>query len=294
MTGAGLQNAQQQIGGTNSNQYVVSFTLVGNAESQNFATFTGSHIGQPMAIVLDGQVLSAPTIQAALTTGGQITGNFTQKQAQDLALQLQYGALPVPLHVESISTVGASLGQESIQASLLAGVVGVLVVLLFMLVVYRVPGITADLALLLFTAINFALYKFIPVTITLPALVGFLISVGAAVDGNILIFERVREELRSGRTLEKAIDLGFARAWPSIRDSNISTIIVGLIVYFFGAQFGAGEVRGFAVTLILGLVTNLFTAIIVTRTFLNVLLIVGGQRVRRANLFGSAPVVKEE
>lgn len=234
MTGAGLQDATAGLVGQTASEWGVNFTLAGNEESQRFATHTSTHIGQPMAIVLDGQVLSAPVIQAALTTGGQITGNFTQQRAQELALQLRYGALPVPLHVESIEQVGASLGAESVQASVRAGILGVLVVGIFMLVYYRIPGLVADLALLLFAAINFALYKFIPVTLTLPAIVGFLISVGAAVDGNILIFERVREELRAGRSLDKAIQLGFTRAWPSIRDSNISTIIVALIVYFFG------------------------------------------------------------
>lgn len=294
MTGAGLQDATAGLVGQNASQYGVNFTLVGNDESQRFATFTSTHLQQPMAIVLDGQVLSAPIIQAALTTGGQITGNFTQQRAQELALQLRYGALPVPLRVESIEQVGASLGAESVQASVRAGILGVLVVGLFMLVYYRIPGLVADLALLLFAAINFALYKFIPVTLTLPAIVGFLISVGAAVDGNILIFERIREELRAGRSLDKAIQLGFSRAWPSIRDSNISTIIVALIVYFFGGQFGASAVRGFSVTLILGLITNLFTAVIVTHTFLNVLLSVGGDAVRRINLFRVTASTTEE
>jgi protein-export membrane protein SecD len=151
----------------------------------------------------------------------------------------------------------------------------------------------ADIALLLFAAINFALYKFIPVTLTLPALVGFLISVGAAVDGNILIFERVKEELRSGKPLDKAIEAGFQRAWPSIRDSNISTIIVGLIVYFFGGQFGASAVRGFAVTLILGLLTNLFTAVIVTHTLLQLLMNLTGDRLQQTNLFGKLGKAKE-
>jgi protein-export membrane protein SecD len=294
MTGAGLQDATAGLVGQTASEWGVNFTLAGNEESQRFATHTSTHIGQPMAIVLDGQVLSAPVIQAALTTGGQITGNFTQQRAQELALQLRYGALPVPLHVESIEQVGASLGAESVQASVRAGILGVLVVGIFMLVYYRIPGLVADLALLLFAAINFALYKFIPVTLTLPAIVGFLISVGAAVDGNILIFERVREELRAGRSLDKAIQLGFTRAWPSIRDSNISTIIVALIVYFFGGQFGASAVRGFSVTLILGLITNLFTAVIVTHTFLNVLLSVGGDAVRRFNLFRVTPGTTEE
>ncbi len=293
MTGAGLASADAGIGGQASNQYVVNFTLASNDEAQRFGTHTASHIGQPLAIVLDGQLLSAPVIQAALTTGGQITGNFTREKAQELALQLRYGALPVSLRVESYAEVGPTLGQESIVASVRAGVIGVVIVLLFMLAYYRLPGLAADLALLLFAAINFALYKFIPVTLTLPALVGFLISVGAAVDGNILIFERIKEELRSGRPLDKAIGLGFARAWPSIRDSNISTIIIALIVYFFGGQFGAGAVRGFAVTLILGLVTNLFTAVIVTHTFLNVMMILGGETIRRINLFGTAEKAKE-
>ncbi len=287
MTGAGLQNAEARIGGQTASEYVVSFSLIGNEESQRFATHTASNIGKPLAIVLDGQVLSAPVIQAALTTGGEIIGNFTRERALELALQLRYGALPVSLRVESIEEVGPSLGAESIQASIQAGIVGVLVVLLFMMAYYRLPGVAADLALLLFVAINFALYKFIPVTLTLPAIIGFLISVGAAVDGNILIFERIKEELRAGRSLDKAIDLGFSRAWPSIRDSNISTIIIALIVYFFGGQFGAGAVRGFAVTLILGLVTNLFTAVVVTRTFMNVMLILGGDNIRRINLFGA-------
>jgi preprotein translocase subunit SecD len=294
MTGAGLQDATAGLVGQNASEWGVNFTLVGNEESQRFATHTSTHIGQPMAIVLDGQVLSAPIIQAALTTGGQITGNFTQQRAQELALQLRYGALPIPLHVESIEQVGASLGAESVQASVRAGILGVLVVGIFMLVYYRLPGFVADLALLLFAAINFALYKFIPVTLTLPAIVGFLISVGAAVDGNILIFERVREELRAGRSLDKAIQLGFTRAWPSIRDSNISTIIVALIVYFFGGQFGASAVRGFSVTLILGLITNLFTAVIVTHTLLNVLISIGGDAIRRINLFRVTASTTEE
>lgn len=281
MTGGGLQDATPQIGGSAQNQWVVSFTLRDNEEGRKFGPFTATHIQQPMAIVLDGQILSAPVIQARLDTGGQITGNFTQQQAKDLGLQLRYGALPVPLHVESTEQVGASLGAESVAATGRAGVLGVLVVLIYMIITYRVPGVMAALALLLFAAINFAIYKFIPVTLTLPAITGFLISIGTAVDGNILIFERVKEELRYGRSLDKAVETGFARAWPSIRDSNISTLMIGLILYFFGGQFGAGSVRGFAITLILGLLINLFTAVIVTRTLLNVVLAVAGDAMRR-------------
>src|SRR5258708_4576449 len=208
MTGAGLQTADAGPGGTGNTQWVVNFTLAGNDESTRFGTHTATHIGQQLSILFDGQVLSAPTIQAALTSGGQITGNFTQPAAQALALQLRYGALPVSLHVDSTPQVGASLGAESIQASVRAGLIGVLVVLIFMLVYYRLPGGVADIALLLFAAINFALYKFIPITLTLPAMIGFLISVGTAVDRNIMIFERIKDVLRAARPLIKVILLG--------------------------------------------------------------------------------------
>ena len=280
MDGSGLQSASAQIGGSANNQWVISFTIAGNDEGNKFGPFTASHIQQPMAIVLDGQILSAPVIQAALTTGGQITGNFTQQQASDLALQLQYGALPISLHVESTEQVGASLGADSVAATGRAGILGVAIVLVFMLVSYRVPGLTAAIALLLFAVVNFALYKVLNVTLTLPALTGFLISIGTAVDGNILIFERLKEELRLERPLNKAIQVGFERAWPSIRDSNISTFMIGLVLFFFGGSFGAGSVRGFAITLMLGLVLNIFTAVVVTRTLLNVVLAVAGETMR--------------
>ncbi|MBZ0294470.1 MAG: SecD/SecF family protein translocase subunit, partial [Anaerolineae bacterium] len=216
-------------------------------------------------------VLSAPTIQAELTTGGVITGSFTEDEARTLALQLRSGALPIPLSVESTEQVGASLGQESINRSIRAGIIGVVTVLTFMLVYYRVPGIAADLALAVFIVLNMAVFKIIPVTLTLPAITGFLISIGTAVDGNILIFERIKEELRSGKDLNSALGMGFNRAWTSIRDSNLSTIIICGILFLFGQTPGASVVSGFAVTLALGLIINLFTAVIVTRTFLYIL-----------------------
>ena len=233
-----------------------------------FGPFTAERIGQPLAIVLDGMVLSAPTIQAQLTDGGVISGGFTEDEAKQLAVQLRSGALQIPLRVESAETVGATLGQESVSRSIRAGSVGVIVVLAFMLIYYRVPGIAAALALVVFIVLNAAAFKLIPVTITLPAITGFLISIGTAVDGNILIFERLKEELRDGAELEKALDAGFDRAWTSIRDSNLSTIIICGVLFLFGQTPGASIVSGFAVTLALGLVINLFTAVIVTRTFL--------------------------
>ncbi len=214
-----------------------------------FGPFTGAHVGEPLAIVLDGVVLSAPRINSRLDTGGVIQGNFTQHEAQQLALQLRSGALPIPLRVESAETVGATLGQESVNLSIRAGVLGVIVVLLFMLVYYRVPGIAADLALLIFIVLNMALFKLIPVTLTFPAIIGFMISIGTAVDGNILIFERIKEELRNGSTLDVAIDDGFKRAWKSIRDSNFSTILISGILFLFGQTPGASIVAGFAITL---------------------------------------------
>jgi protein-export membrane protein SecD len=273
MTGAGLAAASASFGQTSqvgAGQWFIEFAIKPEF-IETFATFTGSRIGEPMAIVLDGEVLSAPIIQSQLSDGGIITGQFDQETAERLALQLRSGALPIPLRVVSAEEVGATLGQESVALSIRAGVIGVLVVLTFMLVYYRVPGIAADLALVVFIVLNLAIFKLIPITLTLPAITGFLISIGTAVDGNILIFERIKEELRRGKPLEEALTQGFNRAWVSIRDSNLSTIIICGILFTFGQTPGASIVSGFAVTLALGLILNLFTAIVVTRTFLYLL-----------------------
>jgi protein-export membrane protein SecD len=273
ITGADLQAAaaQYQAGPSSpQGQWHIQFELKPDA-SERFGSFTGSHIGEPMAIVLDGVVISAPRIDAQLTTGGVITGNFTEEEAKQLALQLRSGALPIPLRVESVERVGATLGQESVRLSIEAGIIGVIAVLVFMLTYYRVPGIAADLALLIFVIINLAIFKLAPITLTLPGITGFLISIGTAVDGNILIFERIKEELRGGSDMDTALSRGFDRAWNSIRDSNLSTIIISGILFFFGQTPGASIVSGFAVTLAIGLIVNLFTAIIVTRTFLHLL-----------------------
>lgn len=282
MTGAGLKAAVAGFDQMSAGNWLIQFEL--NEEGGAvFGPFTANSIGQPMAIVLDGVVLSAPVIQAELTTGGVITGDFTEEEAQTLALQLRSGALPIPLSVESTAQVGATLGQESVELSIRAGVIGVVTVLLFMLVYYRLPGLAADLALLVFIVINLALFRLIPVTLTLPAITGFLIGIGTAVDGNILIFERIKEELRGGKGIDEALGAGFDRAWTSIRDSNLSTIIICIILFLFGQTPGASIVSGFAVTLALGLVLNLFTAVLVTRTFLQlfVALLRGSEQQRR-------------
>jgi len=269
MTGAGLEAAaavfSQQEGG-----WLIEFEL--NDEGGDvFGPYTRGAIGQPMAIVLDGQVLSAPTIQAELPTGGVITGNFTEEEANTLALQLRSGSLQIPLRVESTQQVGATLGQESVALSIQAGIIGTTVILLFMIIYYRALGVAAALALLVFISLNLTLYKLVPVTLTLPAIAGFIISIGTAVDGSILIFERIKEELRNGTPFDEALNEGFDRAWTSIRDSNLSTIIVCTILFFFGQTPGASIVSAFATTLFFGLVINLFTAVIVTKTFLSVI-----------------------
>jgi preprotein translocase subunit SecD len=218
-------------------------------------------------------VISAPVVNTPITDGaGIIQGKFTAEEANKLAIQLSYGALPVPVKVVESRTVGATLGEESVRKSLIAGIIGLSVVILFMALYYRLPGVLADLALIVYALLSLALFKLIPVTLTLPGIAGFILSIGMAVDANILIFERLKEELRAGRNLRQAIDLGWSRAWPSIRDSNTSSLITCAILYAFGSTFGASMVKGFSVTLALGILVSLFTAIIVTRTFLHTVL----------------------
>ena len=270
MTGADLSSVA--AGADTVGQPVVNFVLDANG-TKVFSDYTTSHIGQYLAIVLDDKVISSPVVRTAITNGqGQISGSFTVDSANALAIQLKYGALPIPLRVAQIETVGPSLGQDSLHRSLVAGAVGMSVVVLFMILYYRLPGVLADLALALYALTALSIFRVLPVTFTLPGIAGFVLSVGMAVDANILIFERLKEELRAGKTLRIAVDAGFSRAWPSIRDSNISTLITCAILYWFGGAFGASLVKGFALTLAIGVLVSMFTAIIVTRTFLHVVL----------------------
>jgi preprotein translocase subunit SecD len=271
MTGTALSGAQASRDST-TGEYYVSFQLTSEG-SKIFGDYTSSHVGGFLAIVLDKQVISAPRINSAILGGsGQITGSFTQAEANNLAVQLRYGSLPIPLRVAEINSVGPTLGQDSLRKSAIAGIVGLLVVAAFMAFYYRLPGLIADVALLSYAAITFALFKLIPVTLTLPGIAGFVLSIGVAVDANILIFERMKEELRAGRSLVHAIDLGFSRAWPSIRDSNLSTLITCAILFWFGNTFGASIVKGFALTLAIGVLVSLFTAITATRVYLHTVL----------------------
>ncbi|MBI4458411.1 protein translocase subunit SecD [Candidatus Uhrbacteria bacterium] len=237
-----------------------------------FAEITERNVGKPVAIFLDGQALSEPVVQEAIRDGAAvISGSFTIADAKLLVRRLNAGALPVPIQLESQQSVGASLGQDSLDASLKAGLIGFAAVALFMLLYYRLPGLIAILALLLYSSINLALYKTIPVTLTLSGIAGFILSVGMAVDANILIFERTKEELLRGRPLGSAIDEGFRRAWLSIRDSNFTTLISCAILFYTSTSL----IKGFAFTLALGVLMSMFSAITVSRTLLR---LVGGWR----------------
>ena len=259
--------ATAKSGITSVGQWIVDFTIRAAAQTP-FGEYTSSRIGQSMCIVLDHKVLSCPVIRANLSSGGQISGNFNNETSKNLALTLSYGSLPVPLKIETTRDVGATLGAESIRRSIIAGIIGLLVLLVFMMLYYRVPGVIAAASLLFFTLASLALFVLIPITLTLPGIAGFVLSIATAADANILVLERFKEELRSGRTIRASVEAAFQRAWPSIRDSNISTLLTCIILLFFGNTFGASAVRGFALNLILGILLSMFSAMFVTRTFM--------------------------
>lgn len=268
LTGDKLASA---TAGSNLGQFFVSFEMTPEG-ADLLQAHTSTHEGQHLTIVLDKRVISSPVIQDVLSDSGQITGQFTLEEAQTLALQLNYGSLPVPLRIEATRQIGATLGTQSVEFSVRAGAIGVLIVLLFMLIYYRLPGLLADIALIIYALLNFAFFKWIGVTLTLPAITGFLLSTGMAVDANILVFERMKEELRGGGDVREAIQDGFTRAWTSIRDSNIATLIICFILFIFGRNFGASTVQGFAITLAIGVLISMFTAVTVTRTFVRLVI----------------------
>ncbi|MBI2475161.1 protein translocase subunit SecD [Candidatus Uhrbacteria bacterium] len=233
--------------------------------SDLFGKLTEAHVGEPIAIFLDGGLISAPRVQQAIY-GGQavITSDFTVDEARLLAQDLNAGALPVPINLVSQQTVGPTLGAVSLAKSINAGLIGLILVGLFMLVFYRLPGLIATLALLFFAVINLAAYRFFDVTITLAGIAGFVLSIGMAVDANVLIFERLKEELHSGRDFGSATDEAFTRAWTSIRDGNLTTLIAAAVLYWFSSSF----IRGFALTLAIGVILSMFSAIMVSRVYL--------------------------
>jgi len=261
-------------------QWVVDFGFKGDAATR-FSDWTGEHIDDFFAIVLDGKVVSAPSINAKIEGGsGFIYGNFDASSAKELATILRYGALPYPVEELDVREIPATLGQSFLNQTLFAGGVGILLVMLFMLIYYRLPGVVADLALVYYGLVVLAIFRIIPVTLTLAGIAGFVLSVGMAVDANILIFERTKEELRAGKTLIAATEAGFNRAWNSIFDSNVSSMITAAILYFFGSP----TVRGFALVLMIGVAMSMFSAITVSRTMLRG--IVQQRFAERAWLFG--------
>ncbi len=263
-------------------QKAVDFTLNGTGATR-FATYSRNNVNNQFAIVLDGTVQSAPVIQSAITDGkGQITGSFTSAQVNDLVTVLKYGALPLAVQEVSFSQISATLGLDFLQQSIFAGLIGIALVFVFMLVHYRLPGVVACIALIFYTIVSLAIFRLIPVTLTLAGVAAFVLSVGMAVDANILIFERMKEELRAGKTLTSAMEAGFNRAWNSIFDSNMSSIITATILFYFGSA----TIRGFALVLIIGVLLSMFTAVALSRLMLR--WIVHQPWARHASYFGVA------
>ncbi|RJO61730.1 protein translocase subunit SecD [candidate division WS5 bacterium] len=265
LTGKDLKKASQTFD-QNTNQPNVSLEF-NDEGAKKFEEATARNVGKPIYIFLDGQVISAPNVNEKISGGkAVITGQFDVKEAKNLAIQLNAGALPVSIKVIEQRTIGATLGQEAIKKSVFAGAIGIVLVIIFMALYYRLPGIVADIALLLYTIFVLAIFKIFGVTLTLAGVAAFILSVGMAVDANVLIFERMKEELRSGKSIPSALEIGFKRAWTSIRDSNLASIITAAILF----SFGSGIIKGFAVVLIIGVLTSMFTAVFVTRTFMRV------------------------
>lgn len=296
MTGAYLKtNAYAARVGTS---FAVQFETTG-VGSDLMGQITSRALDHPagdpqrlLLVYLDNQLISSATVQGVITDRGSITGLNSFTEADNLAKQLNAGALPVPLKTIQSSEVSATLGEDSVRDTVRAGEIGLVVVALFMILYYRLPGLLAAAALVVYTSLALAVFKLWPVTLTLSGIAAFVLSVGMAVDANILIFERMKEELRRGRTLNTAIDIGFRRAWTSIRDSNVSTLITCAILFWFGDQFGAALVKGFALTLAVGVLISMFSAITVTRTFLK--MVVGTRLARNGWLWHAVEERRDE
>lgn len=267
LTGKNLKRAQAQPSQNPKKPgYVVSLEF--NQEgAKKFEEITRNNLSKPLAMFLDDQPISwpPPIVEAIISDGNAvITGRFTSQEARQLAVSLNAGALPVPLKIESQTRVGPTLGQDSINRSIFAAIVGLASVALFMILYYRILGIFATLALIIYTLFTFAVFKLVPITLTLAGIAGFILSIGMAVDANILIFERIKEEIRWGKSKREALSAGFERAWSSIRDSNVSSLITTAILFYFGT----GAIRGFALTLAIGILISMFSAITVSRHLL--------------------------
>jgi preprotein translocase subunit SecD len=282
ITGKNLRTAQAESS-PHSDKWDVSLRFDETGGKQ-FADLTKNlaGTGRSIGIFLDGDLLSYPIVDAQYKANGisggsaVINGNFTSRDAETLAISLRGGALPVPVEIVENRTVGATLGQESIKSSIQAAIGGLMLVLIFMGVYYRVPGLVADVSLIIYTILSMAVFNLLGVTLTLPGIAGFILSIGMAVDANVLIFERTREELRAGKTLYRSVESGFNRAFSSILDGNVTTLIACAAMFWFGS----GLVKGFAFTLGLGVVVSMFTALTCTRTFM-LLLVLGFPKLRQ-------------
>jgi len=262
LTGKYLKIARVQINPNTSNFEV---GLEFNSEGAKiFADLTRRNLQKPLAISLDNRIISAPIVQSVIEDGkAVITGQFDQKTATNLVVQLNAGALPVPVKIVQQLNVGATLGQDSLQKTLLAGIIGFLLVVFFMIIYYKIPGFLASVALSLYIVFLVAIFKYLSITLTLAGIAGFILSIGMAVDANVLIFERFKEEIRGGKPFGLSVEEGFRRAWNSIRDSNVTTLLSALILFWFGS----GPIKGFAITLSIGILVSMFTAITVTHAF---------------------------
>ncbi|MDP8921808.1 MAG: protein translocase subunit SecD [Chloroflexota bacterium] len=283
LTGQYFRPNSQVVFDPRTNQPQVAFEF-DDEGAHLFEQITRRLIGQPLGIFLDNELISAPTVQAVISRNGVITGVPLQ-EARTLAIQLNAGAVPVPISIVEERTVDATLGSDSVRKSIVAGGVSFVIVALFMITAYRLPGLVATIALFVYSVLTLAVFILIPVTLTLAGIAGFILSVGMAVDANILIFERMREELRWGKTLGAAIEAGFDRAWNSVFDANVTTLITCVLLYWFGQQFGASVIQGFALTLGIGVVISLFSAVFTTRSLLRA--IVGSRWVHNSILFGA-------
>ena len=276
LTGRYLQKATLEFDtNTREPKVLLQFNDVG---TKLFAQITKDNVGKMVAIYLDGAPISTPVVREEIPNGqAVISGSFTPTEAKTLVGRLNSGALPVPISLLSTQTIGAILGDSAVNAGVKAAIIGFLLVALFLIIMYRLPGLIATISLCIFISIILAIFKLLPVTLTAAGIAGFIISIGIAVDANVLIFERVKEELRSGRSIADAVSAGFSRAWFSIRDSNISSFIGAVILYWFGTSL----IKGFALTLGMGIVISLFSAITVTRIFLSTLVFIGEGKAAR-------------
>lgn len=276
LTGDMVKDASKQVGATDANSPSQPYVaLEFNEEgTERFAEATAANIGKPIYIVMDTEVISAPTVQAAITDGQAIiSGSFTGEEAEQLASLIRAGSLPFNLNVMQMKNVGARLGADALSTGIHAGIVGIALVLVYMLFAYKLLGFAADWALVIYVGLELVVLSLFHVTLTLPGIAGIVLSVGMAVDANVVIFERVKEELVLGKTLRNALKIGFKRATPAIMDGNITTLIAAAVLFFLGS----GTVKGFATTLMIGIVISMFTALVITRIIINGLMYAGVQ-----------------